>query len=233
MASFDPFTPRRSVFERAGSGKSQSPSATDPAITAAFLAFHREHTPGALSRPIPKNVLGLGGWIFVGLAIVGFAGGLFLASVSFNNSETSSIAGARPPEMIYLPPPAVAERAVAVTNDAASTAQTLMAKVDAPAAAQKIDADHTGGDSTDDGLNAWSVGSTPDTALPDATANFSVAMRHTAAGHRLSNTSSSEGIESGYAGVELPMVPEPAAAPIIYLGLALLVGVKHLKKRRS
>lgn len=227
MASSDPFTRRRSSSD----ARSQF-SATDPAITAAFLAFHREHTHSAPAALIPRNVLGLGGWIFVGLAVVGFAGGLFLASVSFNNGETTSIAGARPPEMIYLPPPEVAERVVAVTSDAAPNAERLMAQVDAPVAEEKMEGDNAGTESRVGSVNAWSVASASDARFLDPTANFSAAMRHTAAGYSLSNTSS-DGIESGYAGVELPMVPEPTATPIICLGLALLVAVKHLTKRRS
>ena len=232
MASPHPF-PRAGEVDRATAARRDADGGvSDPAVTAAFMAFHREQTPSLFARPGGQRAVGFGGWIFIGLALCGFGGGLFLASVSFNNPETTSIvAAARPPEMIYLPPEHSAERAVAV-NHSASRAEVVVTNAEDRASTEKMVPEQLREASTLAGLDTWSVISLSGNAFPDASANFNVAMRHSAAGYSLENAST-DGIESAYAGVELPSVPEPAAAPIVCCGLALLVGLTHLKRRRS
>jgi hypothetical protein len=195
------------------------------------MAFHRQHNPAFFAKTGGRTVLSLGSWIYIGLAVIGFGGGLFLSSVSFNNSETSSLAATRPPEMIYLPPAEPEERATQAT-DAAPRAESLLASIDAPTTAeQSRRREDTPADAALAGFEKWSVASLSDPDRPDAAANFTAAMRHTAAGYSLANAST-DGVESAFAGIELPTVPEPAAAPFLCGGFALLIGLTHLRKRR-
>ncbi|MBA2269268.1 MAG: hypothetical protein H0W20_01555 [Chthoniobacterales bacterium] len=206
---------------------------SDPAVTAAFVAFHRQHTPSLFARDGRENVPSVASWVCLGLAAVSFGGGLFLASVSFNNnSDAPGTVAARAPEMIYLPPAESAERALPV-SDTAPRAASLMAKVDPqPSLAQTTLRDVPPAESALTGFDKWSIASASDPGSPDATANFTVAMRHSAAGYSLANASS-DAVESAYAGIELPTVPEGDAAPFVCGGLALLIGLTHLRKRRK
>ena len=232
MARSDPSIPRVGEADLLRSTRGDSDRATpDPAVTAAFLAFHREQTPALFAPPMPRNRLGVGGWIYIALVLCGVAGTLFLASIPIYQPETSSTAAARPPEMMYLPPAESAERALPVVKTA-SRAETVVARVEEAPATSSTEPQQAAFDATLAGFEPWSVASLANMKLPEATANFNVAMRHHAAGYSL-GPASSDGVESAYAGVELPSVPEPAAAPIVCAGLALLLGVAHLKKRRS
>ena len=77
---------------------------TDPAVTAAFIAFHRKTGAIAASSQRSGYVSG-GGLALAVLAILGFGGGLFLALFSFNSPEGSpGTAAGRPREMIYSAP---------------------------------------------------------------------------------------------------------------------------------
>jgi hypothetical protein len=78
---------------------SQAPR--DPAVAAAFMAFHRR-TDGGDRAAAGKGPFSRGAVALASLAFLGFGGGLFLAFFSFNSPEgTSSRVAARPPEVIY------------------------------------------------------------------------------------------------------------------------------------
>lgn len=241
MASPDPLTPRRLQVDLVTATRPDPvPRASDPAVTAAFLAFHRAHTAPLGSRSSGRGLLSSSAWAFVGLAVVGFAGGLFLASVSFNHSEPTSIAGARPAEMIYLPPATAAEQpAISSTAALSSTAAIEDAVVVVDVASNEASVRRAKVEQSDEPIEdpaagseaAWNAVLVSEAGVPDPTANFAAATRLAAAGYSLT-PGDGDSIQSGSAGVEVPSIPEPAAAPILCAGLALLVGIKHLNNKR-
>ena len=209
--------------------------AADPEVRAAFLAFHREHITGGQAFASGGNRLGSGSWVFVGLGLLGLGGGLLLAAISFNNPESTSIAGTRPPEMIYLPPASDPKTTVTAEEGTVETAKpatdTMLARTETEDPASSKPVDHEG-DAALANLDGWNVSLTSNPAFPDANTNFDVAMRYTAAGYALGSTKG-DGTDAGYGAIELPSVPEPSTGAAACLGLALLIGVTHLKKRRT
>lgn len=204
---------------------------SDPAITAAFLAFHR-HTIGRGVRATRASLLGAGGWAFAALAVFGFGGGLMLASFSFNEEpQPSRIATSRPPEMIYTAPgqnDVAAERAVAVGAQVPQVAAARMAEA-------AVSADHEAVEQETENVNATSKTESlfafADAPLPTETMNFTAASRLIATGLAQLPTSG-DVYETGYDAVELPMVPEASPGAIVASGLALLIAATHLVRRR-
>ncbi|HSH38283.1 MAG TPA: hypothetical protein VK993_05820, partial [Chthoniobacterales bacterium] len=95
---------------------------SDPAVTAAFIAFHR-NTGSIGTSAQRRGYVSRGGLVLGLLTILGFGGGLFLAVFSFNSTEqTSSTAAARPPEMLCMAP--AATEAVAEPSESPSYAVT-------------------------------------------------------------------------------------------------------------
>ena len=84
----------------------RSGGASDPAVHAAFIAFHKNL--GKLHpRDVRKGFISRGGLALAALAILGFGGGLSLALFSFNSPDSpGGTVAARPPEMIYTAPAA-------------------------------------------------------------------------------------------------------------------------------
>ena len=91
----------------------RSGGVSDPAVHAAFLAFHRNL--GTATRDTSrKGFISRGGLALAVLTLLGFGGGLSLAVFSFNSPEQSrSAVAGRAPEIIYTAPAAavVAEQA--------------------------------------------------------------------------------------------------------------------------
>lgn len=92
-----------------GSFAPASQAGSDPAIHAAFVAFHRNNT-GALAAAPRKRSINRGGIALAALALLGFGGGLSLAFFAFNSPEKPANAVAsRAPEIIYTAPARAAE----------------------------------------------------------------------------------------------------------------------------
>lgn len=174
--------------------------------------------------------------MFVGLALLGFAGGLFLARVSFNTPEHPINVADHPPEMLYTKPrttdtaPRVVGRNPDTGADAtsiAATARPVNETESDKAAGRPVPNDHANAESELLVLN-----SSAEAPLPDATANLAAAMRLGAIaatqvpGHRGGD------VTVGYDGVELPSVPEPANGAIVAIGVAGLIGVSRLTRMR-
>ncbi|MFN2475948.1 MAG: hypothetical protein ABR526_06365 [Chthoniobacterales bacterium] len=211
--------------------------ASDPAIAAAFAAFHRGTRQPRRHLYLTASVRflrGTGGAI-VGLTAVAFAGGLFLAYVPVSGPERSITIGAVAPETIYRRPmgaesrstaprergpAAVPDYAVAMLHDApahsfAEEAGRLSTPELPPEAEQMI-----------------ATASRAQNLLPEATANFAAAMHLNAIGGTQNGGSAAE-ITSGFAAEELPSVPEPAAGWTIAIGLATLLGLQRCFRRRG
>lgn len=217
------------VFSTGVSAPARSDS--DPAINAAFMAFHR-HTAAKCAGLPRRSLLGAGGWAFAALSVFGFGGGLMLASFSFNaEPEAVRVAAARPPEMIYTAPAEsghTPERATAVIG--AATTQHIVAAVQTPVVTreedQQIAPEEAGQAETSDALFAYS-----DAPLPMETMNFTAATRLMATGLAQLPTSDG-GYETGYDAVELPMVPEASPGAIVAAGLVLLIAATHFVRNR-
>ena len=84
----------------------RSGNVSDPAVHAAFLAFHRNL--GTATRDNSRKAfISRGGLALTLLTLLGFGGGLSLAVFSFNSPEQSrSAVAGRPPEIIYTAPAA-------------------------------------------------------------------------------------------------------------------------------
>lgn len=241
MAASNPSSPRIAEVELIGSRsvEAATPAVASPEIKAAFLAFHRDHITAGDRLAPARKLLGSGSWAFVALAAVGLGGGLFLASMPYGaSSEPASVASARPPEMIYLPPttdvdPRSAANAAA-EEPSATRAETTVARTDlhAPVPHEDQHPDNPSGDPALASTDPWNIALSSDQGFRAATANFDVAMRYSAAGYVLGSTPG-DGTDAGYGAIELPSVPEPSAGAIVCLSLATLIGVTHLRKRRS
>lgn len=235
-------TPRTAEVDLIGSIRGDTPCReTDAGVREAFLAFHRKHITGRPAARFRTPLLSSGSWMFVALAVIGLGGGLFLAATSFNQPETSSIVGARPPEMIYLPPTTDGKPAIAVADAAdaagervgsAADNQVAQAEAGTPLQAESRDAQSSLGGYIPADVNEWDMSLGSERYFSNATANFDAAMRYSAAGYAL-GSESGDGTDAGYGAIELPSVPEPSTGVVVCLGLALLVGVTHLKKRRT
>ena len=84
----------------------RSAGVTDPAVNAAFIAFHK-NVGKMHPRDDHKAFISRGGLALAALAVLGFGGGLSLALFSFNSPDSpGSAVAARPPEIIYTAPAA-------------------------------------------------------------------------------------------------------------------------------
>lgn len=216
-----------------GRGRQRLP---DPAIAAAFAAFHRATAPGCRFRfSAARRFVTSSAGAFAALALAAFAGGLLLAHFSFNSSEHRLSIASLPPEIIYARP-ALAQ------GDLLGTATVATAKVNAPvpAAAQVQqscgpDERAAGGSrqlAQDGEQNLLASGSFGRAPFPEATANFAAAMRLDGVGVAQARGGAND-VTYGYAGVELPSVPEPATGPLTALSLAVLLAIHWVVRIRG
>lgn len=209
---------------------------SDPAIAAAFAAFHRATAPGRRFRfSAARRFVTSSAGALAALALAAFAGGLLLAHFSFNSSEHPLSIASLPPEIIYVrPAPAHGDLL------AAATVATARADAAAPAAAQGQQSaapdDRAAGctrELAQDGeQNLLASGSFSRAPFPEATANFAAAMRLDGVGVAQAR-GGANGVTYGYAGVELPSVPEPATGPLTALSLAVLLAIHWVVRIRG
>ena len=209
--------------------------ASDAAVTAAFMRFHRK-AGLVVSSTCARAFLGGGGWAFLGLAVISFTGGLLLALFPFNTPERPITIAGHAPEMLYTRP---------ANNDAGSSPAAVTAVAAAPetesagkerqAIASETEQSHNQrvqlelASSTAE-LAALSVdGEAP---LPDAATNLAAAMRLGAVTATHSGSRGGSDVAVGYDAVELPSVPEPATGWIVALGLGALIGFSKLVRTR-
>ena len=210
---------------------------SDPAIIAAFGAFHRKASQFR-SSALGGALLPRASWVFAGLALLSFAGGLSLALFSFNTPERPiTIAGAAP-EMLYVKP-ATADTVNSIAAQASAVADSLSApsiaaktpSLSSPEPANGKTSSPRQPDDADAELLATT--SSGDAPLPDATANLAAAMRFGAvAGTQAQGRTGGGDVTVGYDAVELPSIPEPASGPIIAVGIAAVFGVTRLPRSR-
>ncbi|MDQ6625570.1 MAG: hypothetical protein M3Y69_05430 [Verrucomicrobiota bacterium] len=208
----------------------------DPAIAAAFAAFHRRVRQPARHAYLAASARffsGTGGAIF-GLTFLAFAGGLFLAHLSFTGPEHPLTIGPSAPELIYQRPAAAENTALGERHDYAAAQAENVAAVSGHRAlltlgegATKLTAHQPLPTEAEQVAAAGNL--TPDT-LPEAIANFAAAMRLNGIGGSAGSGTASD-ITSGFAAEELPSVPEPAAGSTIAVGLAILLGVQRFVRR--
>ena len=209
----------------------RSGDVSDPAVHAAFLAFHR--ILGTATRDdARKGFISRGGLALTVLTLLGFGGGLSLAVFSFNSPETtrSEVAG-RAPEIIYTAPAAavVAEQAEPVPIYEAPSELPLLADTafelrapDQPVPETSVwrDADRamlaSFGDSYARG-GGFSFNSVPDQSFPG--------------GSTLGGPAGD--ITSGFDALTAAPVPEPSTWATMISGAGLLVLFGKLKRRRS
>lgn len=211
-------------------------SPSDPAIAAAFAAFHRRAGFISAGASVRAFLTG-GGWAFAGLALLSFAGGLFLARVSFNTPEHLITVAGHPPEMLYTKPQTtdIARSAAAAIPAAGAGETSIAAAAPPPLGEAENDTAVRRRDSSDrENLESelLAVASGAKGRLPDATANLEAALRLGAIGATQTNGRNGGDITVGYDAVELPSVPEPANGSIVAIGVAGLIGVTWLTRNR-
>ena len=207
-----------------------SRQSNDPAVTAAFVAFHRS-TGGAAPLPARTRCFSRGALGLTALAVLGFGGGLFLAFFSFNSPEASgSVVGARPPELIYTArtvADAPAEPAPAPEYAISDSADAIAAPVFAL---------------------SRSAQSGPETSIwpePNAESNHSFASSYGSGGGQAfaaitAPSAPGEGpgglapsdITTGFDALTAAPVPEPSTWATMISGAGLLLLVNRLKRRR-
>lgn len=225
---------------KSAAASSRRRSSSDPAITAAFFAFHRDAGLIAGSRRAGASglraFLSGGGWAFLGLAVVGFAGGLLLAVFPFNTPEHPITVAAHASEMLYAKPAtsdldvataALASTVAADEKSIAAKGSQLSGDEQAKAANRRFTAD---GANPEQELLATAANA--DAPLPDATANLAAAMRLGAAGIGEVSGRGGDGVTVGYDAVELPSVPEPGTGPMVAFCLAALISFSRAGKNR-
>lgn len=213
-----------------GVNVSASRPSRDPAVTAAFLAFHR-NTGGAGFLAPGKSCISRGALALAALAILGFGGGLFLAIFSFNTPEgSSSPVAARPPEVIYTarmatdaPQDAVAAPEYAATNPAVPIAAPVFALAarDEGRPDTSIWRDSSSGSSRSFGDSYASAGT-------QAFAGINEAM----APAEGPNGAASD-ITTGFDALTAAPVPEPSTWATMISGAGLLVLASRFKRGRG
>lgn len=208
----------------------------DRSIAAALAASHRSTAQARRHWYLAASarfLRGTGGAI-LGLTLLAFGGGLFLAHVSVSGPEHEITIGSFAPEVIYKRP-ATAENAPVADRDGAHTAQPAESIATSGARAAQISEEvGTRVSRQDFAAEAQQIirtSSVAQNALPEATANFAAAMRLNAIGGAQNGGSGPE-ITSGFAAEELPSVPEPAAGSTIAISLATLLGLQQFVRRR-
>lgn len=202
---------------------------SDSEIRAAFAAFHRRTVVAVIASQRRSSLLSGGGLAFMVLALVGFGGGLFLASFWPNIPEAIATVTGVAPELIYARPPAVggpAERAIAAQESIPSDREVFN---EATVVAAKADADSpslrmTVGEAQ---LEIPPLGTLAQAALPETTANFAAGVRLGVIG-QTSQSGNGDPVHSGYDAVEVPSIPEPAAGAIIGFCLVALIASRQL-----
>lgn len=204
-----------------------------PEITAASFAFHRS-TSGVAAVWAARRFLSGGGWAFVLLALMSFAGGLSLAVFPFNSPDHLITIAGHAPEMLYIKP-ATSHLDLALapnpeTRPGEETPTAVKNATPAPTDESSASGERRGaldsvvdGGSTELALTASSAAA----PLPAPTANFAAAMRLGAVGGGQSHAPGG-GLSSGSDAVELPTsVPEPANGAIVALCLAALIAFRR------
>ena len=203
----------------------------DPAVTAAFIAFHR-NTGGAGSLAPRKRYVNRGAIALAALAFLGFGGGLFLAFFSFNSPEgTSSPVAARPPEVIYTArmvadapqdTPAAPEYAVAEPADPIAAPVFALAAPEQRGPETSVWPDQraerygaAGGSYTSEGAPAF--------------AGISEPMAPAEGPNGLAPSD----ITTGFDALTAAPVPEPSTWATMISGAALLLVFGRLKRRRG
>ena len=202
----------------------------DPAVTAAFIAFHR-NTGGTASGAWRKPYVNRGALALAALAVLGFGGGLSLAIFSFNSPEGSrSPVAARPPEVIYT-----ARMAVEAPSDAAAAPEYSVTEFADPIAAPvfALAAPDDRGPET----SIWrdpisessrSFGGSYASAGTPAFGGITEAMVPAEG----PNGSGSD-ITTGFDALTAAPVPEPSTWATMISGAGLLVLASRFKRRRS
>lgn len=213
-----------------------SRASADPAVTAAFIAFHR--SAGTDSLAPRRRYVNRGTIALAALAFLGFGGGLFLALFSFNSPEGSSsrVAAARPPEVIYTahaaseaPQDGPAAPDYAVAGSADPIEGTLFALA-APAQAAPE-------------TSSWSdFSSEPSHSIAGAYASGSYASAgapafagstEPAAPAEGPNGLAASDISIGFDALTAAPVPEPSTWATMISGAGLLVLFGRVKRRRG
>jgi hypothetical protein len=206
--------------------------AADPAINAAFVAFHRN---AGLIEPVrgrPRVSLGGGALVFSALSIAGVGGALFFAFFCFNTPDAPVNVTAVAPEVIYARP--ANERSM---TDLAAQPNALVGDAFASVTPRADEATDANAASTarrglegagEDILGAELLAQA---RLPDATANFAAAQRLGFAGGSFSRAGGTD-LVAGYDAEELPTIPEPSTGAAVAIVAALLVASNKLIRRR-
>jgi hypothetical protein len=202
-----------------------------PAIRAAFVAFHRN---AGLIAPLPRR-LGGGALAFSALALVGLAGGLFLAFFCFNTPEKPITIAASPPELIYTRPTATADEipqfppagSREFENHFASLAQHAPGVVSADDASNERSRHEAAGD--DDANTSELV--IAQSSLPQAIENFAAAQRLGLTTGGVAHNGGNS-LDAGYDAEELPTIPEPATGGIVAAGVAMLIAGRRISATR-
>lgn len=205
----------------------------DPAIAAAFLAFHRN--AGLVAPPVrrQRSAMASGVWAFLALSVLGFGGGLFLAIFCFNNPEQTIKVTAVAPELIYARPggeiPATAAGGAPIAQNGSDVEESAPAAPAEPALAENEPLSiHRSADSEPElSAEKWIA----QAALPEATANFAAAQRLGLLGGPANHNGGNGDAFSSYDAVELPTIPEPSSGGLIAFGVAVLVAHRSRKPR--
>lgn len=208
-----------------------SQTSRDPAVTAAFIAFHR--STGATHRSAArKGYFSRGAVALAALAFLGFGGGLFLAFFSFNSPEGStSPVAARPPEVIYTArmvadapqdTAAAPEYAVSEYNDPIKAAVLTLAAADRPSPETSIWPDQRS-------EQYRAVGSSYASPSAPAFAGISEPMAPAEGPNGLAPSD----ITVGFDALTAAPVPEPSTWATMITGAALLLVFGRLKRRRG
>lgn len=208
-----------------------SDTVSDPAVAAAFIAFHRNNA-GAVAAAPRKRCINRGSVALAMLALVGFGGGLSLAFFAFNSPEKpGSAVTARAPEIIYTAPAKAVESPSADTAPAfhlsgerglfAASAFELRAE-DEPIPETSIwrgpDRDFAGAFAGIQGAaNVSSLAVAAQSALPAASAVGAATAD----------------ITTGFDALTAAPVPEPSTWASMVSGAGLLLIFAKAKRRRS
>ena len=203
---------------------------SDPAVHAAFLAFHRNL--GAATRDNSrKGFISRGGLALTVLTLLGFGGGLSLAVFSFNSPERSSSAVAgRAPEIIYTAP------AVAVAPERTEPAPVYDAPGELPLLADTTFELRVPDQAVPE-TSVWRdadramLGSFADSQARGGAFSFAGVSEQSFPGGSTLGAPAAD-ITTGFDALTAAPVPEPSTWATLISGAGLLVIFGKLKRRR-
>lgn len=166
------------------------------------------------------------------LTTAAFVGGLSLARYSFEPPERPIAVASLGPELMYLPPPDLAEAVLEFSRGPALQANSpSLAVARSELASASGDLPNAAGERVDGAASPLPEGG--DLNLGELAGAWSDAARFASGKEWASAFPPTDPAQHGYAGVELSAIPEASTGVVVGVGVAALLAWSHRGRRRT